>query len=192
MPGSGALDDLVSLLGAFITERGLGPVHLVGHSFGGALAQGLAASARGSVRSLTLIAPLLPGVSLNGDFLHDFVKARRTRDLREVLARLVADSESISAAMVDDVLKYKRLDGVASVLTHLAGLAEQIAAETGTMPDVQCVAIWGATDQIISPPAAEFLSPGSRLERIPACGHMPHLEAPDVVARLIRDALGGR
>jgi len=189
LPGSGTLDDLVSLVGAFIAERGLGPVHLVGHSFGGALAQGLAASASASLRSLTLIAPLLPGVSLNGDFLEDFVKARRARDLREVLARIVADSESISAAMVDDVLKYKRLDGVASALSHLAGMAEQIATDTRTMPDVQCVAIWGMTDQIIPPPAAELLSPGSRLELIPICGHMPHLEAPDVVARMIRQSI---
>jgi pyruvate dehydrogenase E2 component (dihydrolipoamide acetyltransferase) len=189
LPGSGTLDDLVSLVGTFITERGLGPVHLVGHSFGGALAHNLAASARESVRSLTLIAPLLPGVSLDSDFLHDFMKARRTRDLREVLARLVADSTSISVAMVEDVLKYKRLDGVASVLSDLAGMAEQIAADKRTMPDVQCLVIWGESDLITSPPPAGSLPPGSRLELVPACGHMPHLEVPNVVARLIRNAL---
>ncbi|MFN9497668.1 MAG: acetoin dehydrogenase dihydrolipoyllysine-residue acetyltransferase subunit [Erythrobacteraceae bacterium] len=189
LPGSGSLDDLVSLVGAFIAERVLGPVHLVGHSFGGALAQGLAARASASVRSLTLIAPLLSGVSLDRDFLHDLVEARRARELKEVLSRLVADSESISAAMVDDVLKYKRLDGVASVLSNLADMAEQIATATRKMPDVKCVAIWGTKDQIIPPPAAELLSPGSRLELIPACGHMPHLEVPDVVARMIRHSI---
>jgi pimeloyl-ACP methyl ester carboxylesterase len=71
-------------------------------------------------------------------------------------------------------------------------MAEQIATGKRTTPDVQCLAIWGAADRIIPPPAAELLAQGSRLELIPACGHMPHLESPDVVARLIRDALALR
>ncbi len=50
-------------------RRLAGPIHLVGHSFGGALAFKLATSGRYAhrVRSLTLIEPVLPAILLDQD-----------------------------------------------------------------------------------------------------------------------------
>ena len=150
-----------------------------------AIAAELASMDDGMVRSLTLIAPLLPGVSLDHGFLRDLVSARRSRELKEVLSRLVVDEANIGRAMVEDVLKYKRLDGVAAALERLAEVAQQVAAEPGSSPIPPAMAIWGAMDRIIPMPTAETLPSGVQLETIQSAGHMPHLEEPAKVSKLI-------
>lgn len=66
LPGMGATtadgltcnDDVVRLLGRFIDRLGTGPVLLLGHSYGGYLARGLAAQRPDLVRGLALICPV--------------------------------------------------------------------------------------------------------------------------------------
>ena len=88
-------------------------VHLVGHSMGGAIAA-TAGGARSGPRvdSLTLIAPAGLGPDINAAFIDGFVRAARRKDAVEVLQMLVHDPSLVSRAMVEDVLRYKRLDGV--------------------------------------------------------------------------------
>lgn len=189
LPGAGDLAALAAHVGRFLDEIGIEKVHLVGHSFGGAVANRIAAGSDGRVLSLTLVAPLLGGLDLDRSFLHEFVAARRSRDLREVLSRLVADPGNIGRAMVEDVLRYKRVDGVAAVLAQLIALAEQEALSGTPEPGAPALAIWGESDRIIPLPAAGSLGPRTRLEVIRAAGHLPHLEQPGQVARIILDAL---
>jgi pimeloyl-ACP methyl ester carboxylesterase len=50
--------------------------------------------------------------------------------------------------------------------------------------------IWGTQDGVISPIYAdEFATriPGTRVERVEGAGHLPHLEQPEAVARLVAD-----
>lgn len=189
LPGAGSLADLASHVGKFLDALAIDKVHLVGHSLGGAVANRLAAGRGAGILSLTLVAPLLPGVDLDRTFLHEFVTARRSRDLREVLARLVADPDSVSRTMVDDVLKYKRVDGVIAVLERLIALAEQEALAGDAAISAPALAIWGASDRIIPLPGHGSLGKGTRLEVIAAAGHLPHLEQPDQVSQIIREAL---
>jgi pimeloyl-ACP methyl ester carboxylesterase len=52
--------------------------------------------------------------------------------------------------------------------------------------------IWGTRDGVIAPSYAdEFAAriPGTRVERVEGAGHLPHLEEPASVARLIADFL---
>ncbi|HKM71325.1 MAG TPA: alpha/beta fold hydrolase [Stellaceae bacterium] len=54
--------------------------------------------------------------------------------------------------------------------------------------------IWGNADQLIAPAYAQEFAQriaGARVELIDRAGHMPHLEQPDEVARLVRDFLDG-
>jgi len=189
LPGSGDLDDIAGLVRGFIEAGALGAVHLVGHSFGGAVAERIAGACE--VRSLTLIAPLLPGCALNRAYIADFTEAKRKRELREVLTRLVADADAISRDMVEDVLRYKRLDGVAAALEQLGEVAGQIANETPRPLALPALAIWGEADRIIPPPGTDTL--GERAERhlVAGAGHLPHLEAAAETARLIRRNIAG-
>ena len=76
------LAEEVALLSEHI-DRSTGPIHLVGHSYGGAVAFKIATSAQyaSRIRSLTLIEPILPTL------LRESVADRRLHDLFEDLAR---------------------------------------------------------------------------------------------------------
>ena len=73
----------------------------------------------GRVLSLTLIAPAGLGEEIDRDYVDGFVAATGRRDLKPVLQRLFADPDLVNRQMVDDVLKYKRLDGVQAALEAL-------------------------------------------------------------------------
>src|SRR5712691_2048889 len=71
-------------------------------------------------RSFWCMASAQLGPEINADFITGFVRAQRRREAQEVLALLVHDPALISRAMVEDVLRYKRLDGVAAALEAIA------------------------------------------------------------------------
>jgi pyruvate dehydrogenase E2 component (dihydrolipoamide acetyltransferase) len=60
------------------------------------------------------------GREINSDFIEGFIAETRARKLKAVLQTLVADPSLISADMVEEVLKFKRLDGSEAALRRLA------------------------------------------------------------------------
>src|SRR5947207_15720956 len=131
---------------------------------GGAIALAFAAWQPERVASVTLIASAQLGPEINGDFITGFVRAQRRREAQEVLALLVHDPALVSRAMVEDVLRYKRLDGVAAALEAIAaewfpGGVQRVgnaALAAGIGLPVQL--IWGQGDRIIPVAHAEALA----------------------------------
>jgi pyruvate dehydrogenase E2 component (dihydrolipoamide acetyltransferase) len=170
---------------------GIERVHLVGHSMGGAIALVFALRQPDRVASLTLIAPAGLGPEINAAFITGFIRSQRRREMQEVLSLLVHDPALVSRAMVEDVLRYKRLDGVQAALEAIAaewfpngsqrlGLA---ATLDGLRMPVQL--IWGRDDRIIPAAQAEAFAGHVPVHILDAAGHLPHMEKAGEVNRLI-------
>ena len=103
------------------TAVGVDRVHLVGHSMGGAVVTAVAAdpAAAGKVASLTLISPAGFGPEINAGYLRGFAEAESRRELKPHLLELFADPGLVTRQLIDDLLKYKRLDGVDQALRSL-------------------------------------------------------------------------
>lgn len=196
LPGHGAsspvdggdiLARIVSAVSTAVQDLVPGKLHIVGHSFGGAVAARIAADQPSRVASLTLIAPIGLSKQMNRDFLVDFVAAERRRPLFNVLERLFADPSRITNDMVEGTLRFKRLEGVSEALS---AIADSIASEDGqllsikeTIAGLDCpvTLIWGEHDQIVPVPNAADIPANATLRILPAVGHMPQMEAATAV-----------
>ncbi len=185
----GVLADAVTgVLDALGAER----AHLVGHSMGGAVALAVAARDPGRIASLTLIAPTGFGPEINAGYLRGFADAQTRRELKPVIGQLFADESLVTRQLVDDLLAYKRLDGVDEALhaltdTLLDGDAQRgdsaalLAAMGGAVP---VTVVWGRADRIIPAAQAESVT-GAVRHVIDGAGHMPHMERPAEVQAAI-------
>ncbi|HEX6441701.1 MAG TPA: acetoin dehydrogenase dihydrolipoyllysine-residue acetyltransferase subunit [Stellaceae bacterium] len=179
--------DLDRALQALGIER----VHLVGHSMGGAIGLHFAHWQPDRLASLTLIAPASFGPEINADFIDGFVKAQRRREMQEVLALLVHDAALVSRQMVEDVLRYKRLDGVQLALEAIAaewfpnGVQREGIAEMAADLTMPVQIIWGRDDRIIPVGHAESLAGRLPVHILDEAGHLPHMEKAGEVNRLI-------
>ncbi len=118
--GAGDAETFAAAVSDALAALAIDRFHLVGHSMGGAIALVLAGQMPNAIASLTLLAPAGLGPEINGAFIDGFVSLQRRREAQELLAALVHDPSLISRAMVEETLRYKRLDGVPAALDTIA------------------------------------------------------------------------
>ncbi|HUB97068.1 MAG TPA: alpha/beta fold hydrolase [Stellaceae bacterium] len=207
-PGTGRTDheaahkidnwlDLMVYYDELLDVLGLERVALVGHSFGGLVAAELAATFRARAARLVLIDPVglwrddLPvtnwmvleeGKRLRALFADPAGAAAKRFSVPpdDAAARVAAQVEFVWAQACTGKLVWPIPDK--GLKKHL----HRVAAPT--------LIIWGKEDGIINRAyAGEFASriAGSRVELVDGAAHMPHLEAPETVARLVRGFLEG-
>jgi pyruvate dehydrogenase E2 component (dihydrolipoamide acetyltransferase) len=183
----GSLTGLARVLEGFMDAIGVSKAHLVGHSMGGAVAALFALSHPERCLSLTLIASAGLGPEIDGEYIRGFVSATRRNELKPQLEKLFADSRLITRQMVDDTLKYKRLDGVEPALraiaTQLCPSDRQsvILREELSALKMPVLVLWGSEDRIIPASQALNLPRQVRTEILPGYGHMVHMEAASKV-----------
>jgi pyruvate dehydrogenase E2 component (dihydrolipoamide acetyltransferase) len=187
--------DLVASLRAFLDGQGIERAHLVGHSMGGLVAGEFAAAEPERVLSLALIAPAGLGSDISMDYIDGFVEAASRKQLKPVLQQLFADSDLVTRSMVDDVLKYKRLDGVQEALSALrdqlfAGGVQSRSLELSSFSGPVLV-IWGEADAIIPASHIEGAPSGAETKVLSDVGHSPHMEAAGEVNRLLEGFVAG-
>ena len=188
---SGGFKDLVAALAGFLDELGVARAHLAGHSMGGAVALQYALDNPDRVASVVLIDSAALGDDINPDYINGFLSAGKRRELKDVLKLLFANQDLVSRHLVDEVLKYKRLDGVKEALEALASDmfpdGRQTVALASRLGEVQApvLVIWGAGDRILPLTHAQGLPENVRVEVLDEQGHSPHMEAANEVNRLI-------
>src|SRR5439155_15660133 len=189
--GAGDGDSLTDAAAGALEALGIEKVHLVGHSVGGAVAALFALRRPERVSSLTLIGSAGLGPEINGPFIEGFVKVGRRREAGEILNLLVSDPALVSRTMVEEVLRYKRLDGVSAALARIAGawfaggrqlldLTDRIA-----MLQIPVQLIWGREDRIIPVAHAEALASRFPVHIIEQAAHPPHMQESGVFDRLV-------
>lgn len=177
------LGGFAQILEGFLNAVNLPRTHLVGHSLGGAIAIEFALGHPEQVASLTLIASAGLGPEINSAYIEGFTGALRVRELKPHLEELYFNPKSMTRRMIDEVLKYKRLDGVEQVLRAIAAQLFPEGRQARVLRDrlsdlwMPVLVIWGAEDRILPVSHAHGLPTGIRTEVIPSSGHMVHMEA---------------
>jgi pyruvate dehydrogenase E2 component (dihydrolipoamide acetyltransferase) len=187
---TGSIEELADVLQRVIAELGAQELDVVGHSLGGAVALHLAMSAPALVRSLVLIAPVgLPGSSVSAEFTEGVANAQTARQLRPILAKLFANGEAVTREMIDDMLKFKRLDGAEEALTKISAQLRDHSGFGGRLGDLTSVTLLlGDQDAIVSAPDRATLPSHWKVRTLPA-GHMPQIERAEQVNAILVEAL---
>ncbi len=195
--GAGDVAFLSGVVAGFLDAAGLERAHLAGHSLGGAVVLALALSSPDSVASLTLIAPAGLGPEINMDFIDGFIAAGRRKEMKAVLQMLFADPSLVSRDMIEDVLKYKRLDGANDALRTIAaavfadGRQSVVPADRLGELTMPVRVAWGAEDRILPAAHARSVPDGIAVEIFDGVGHMAHMEAAGDVNTLLAKVTGG-
>ena len=193
--GSGDLDFLAGAVEQFLDSQELGRVHLAGHSLGGLVAASLALAAPERVGSLALVASAGLGEEINREYIEGFIAAERRRELKPVLELLFADPGLVTRQLVDDVLKYKRIDGVDEALRAIAGKlfgqGGQRVVIAGRLPELEVplLVVWGREDRIIPAAHTERAPEGAEVHVLDGQGHSPHMEAAGDFNRIVEGFL---
>lgn len=199
LPGHGGsplaavrLDAIADLVADSIATAGITALHLVGHSLGAAVATAAAERIIAEVKSLFLISPGGLGPDINGAFIAGYARSRSEESLAAWMALLVADPAALSPAFVRATAKARALGSVASDQEALS----QILFPDGTQGfSVRTVldrlaipvrVVHGRDDRVIPARHALGLPGAVAVHTLPDVGHMPHVEAKDLLARLLQ------
>lgn len=193
--GTGDVSALATPVAAFVETRGAEPVHIVGHSLGGAIAIDLAHRRPDLVASLFLLAPAGLGEGIDRGFLSALTEMETLEAASDVLARLVVRRRLISPQMTARALAEIAAPGTRDALRRVA---ERLAGvEADLEPAVAALAgrelpkavVWGAEDTINPLAGRSATALGGDFHRIEDAGHLPHIESHAEVNGLLRTFL---
>jgi len=175
-----------------LLERDLVNFHLVGHSLGGAVGLALEELAQFSIASLTLLAPAGLGAEINGAFIDGFSRANQKVSLAPWLEKLFFDPAHVTSSLIEATWQARQ----SPAMRQAQSLMAQRLFPDGTQAtnlrhilqksEVPQKIIWGMQDQILPMHQALNIGGKTALHFLPDIGHMPHYEAPVMVARLLR------
>jgi pyruvate dehydrogenase E2 component (dihydrolipoamide acetyltransferase) len=189
--GHGDVEFLVDAVVQFLDSQGVERAHLVGHSLGGLIAASVALRDPRRALSLTLVDSVGLGEEINGEYLRGFIEAGSRRELKPALELLFADTSQVTRQLVEDVLRYKRIDGVDEALRSIAdhvfrdGRQRVLVGDRLAELSVPVLVLWGQEDRIIPPEHARHAPDGAEVHVLEGSGHSPHIEVAGNVNRII-------
>lgn len=180
---------------ADLASRGIGRVHLVGHSMGGATATLMATAAPDRVASLTLIAPGGFGPEVNHRLIVRFGTAQTREALLAALEMMFGWRNEVPEGLVSLLVAMRAVPGQVEALGAIAGRMARSGHQGVIPPDAVAAlgmpvkVIWGVEDCVLPARHAEGLPGHFAVHRFPDAGHMLVEEIPEAVTALIRQNL---
>ena len=187
-----AVDALAQDLLALLDALGTGPVHLVGHSFGGLVSRAAVLAQPDAVRSLTLMCS--GPAALTGPrvemlpLLRPVLEQGGTTALADAVEAMGADDPR-TQALPDDVRAFLRARMVASSGTALIGMAAGLTGEPDRVDalratGVPLLVLHGEHDDAWAPALQRSMAQrlGARYVVAPDALHSPAVESPLVTA----------
>jgi proline-specific peptidase len=194
-PGWFRMSDYADCLAGFVTALGLSQPHVLGISFGGALALAFCARQPTMPRSL-ILAGAYAGWA--GSLSPDEVRRRVQRISEEVTRRPEEWMPRYVAGMLTDTAPEKMVEQVlaltsdirpAANLTMLRAMAEADLRDVLSRIDVPTLVLHGDRDARSPLTVGRELHeriPGSRLVVLPGVGHLSNMEAAEPFNRQVR------
>lgn len=181
------IGDLANFYLAFMQRLGLKEVNLLGASLGGWISADLAVRNTSALRTLMLIAPAgihVPGVQKGDLFLWTEEQHIRNVYVDQTFA------DRILAQVPDDEERQRQAKNALTLakLIWQPRLYDPNLRKWLHRIDRPTLLIWGDSDKVIPPaegPPYRDLIPGSKLEVLKACGHLPHVEKMADTAALV-------
>ena len=193
-----SLSGMATFVRKFLDVLSVSSVHVVGHSMGGAIAMQQASDSPETVKSLGLICSAGLGPDINSDYLRGFVESQSQQELKLVLQQLFADESLVNLQLVNDILNYKRIDGVEATLNALSETLISAGEQTFLTDNIVAsgipvLVIWGKQDRIIPVSHAQNYSAAGgscvEVEIFDSAGHMVQMEKAHDVNRSLLNFL---
>ncbi len=188
-----SMPDLAMFYLDLVEEAGLDGIHLIGNSLGGWLAAEILVRDRSRFRSLVQLAPAgirVKGVPCGDNFIWG---------PEEAIRNLYHDQ-----AFADRILALTPTEAQLDVMLHNRFTVAKFGWQPRWYdPDLEkwlhriklpALVVWGDDDKIMPPANAALWRerlPDARVVTIEKCGHLPHVEHADAVARHVIDFIEG-
>jgi pyruvate dehydrogenase E2 component (dihydrolipoamide acetyltransferase) len=127
---------------------------------------------------------------VNREYLDGFVATTSRRELKPVVETLFADKSLVTRQLLENLLKYKRIDGVGKTLRTLAQDLTSGSSAPALPSTLPVLVIRGKEDRVIPGVGSDALGSNARSEVIAGAGHMVQMEAAREVNALLREHLG--
>jgi len=203
----------VRVVHTFTDALGLGPVALVGHSLGGAIALAYALTYRGEVERLALLAGVVPGFGYRTSWVLRLIALRGVGELlaainpvaayRAAVTRCFAVPNPAEVGFLVDCAGATRTspEARAAYLATVRGVRRDFREYAGhyrkaiAQLDMPVLAIHGRQDPVVSAAHCAAVVEGCRrgvVRWVDSCGHFPQIEHPATVNAWLAEFLVGR
>ncbi|MBD9474796.1 alpha/beta fold hydrolase [Achromobacter sp. ACM01] len=185
-------EHIVDAVADTVASQCIGPVNLIGHSFGAAVAARAASRPGMAVDSLVLIAPVGLGTEIDQSFLTGMTHAGTNEAAQRELQKLTVSGMTPSGNFIDALRQstQARREPLIELCREVGWNGVQqlsIAADLASL-QCRCTLIHGRRDAVI--PWRHALNAPARtaLHLLPDAGHMPQWEAGKLVADIVLEA----
>src|SRR5690606_9653650 len=188
-----SVEELARHVAATLHNNQITAGHIVAHSLGGAIGIALAADPDFKAASVCLLAPAGLGPEINGEVLAGITRAQSADSLYPWLKQLTHNGQQIDRTFADFAMQQRQDPELRRQQRRMAATLFPDGTQAHDMRDaldsinVPTRIIWGRDDAIIPWQHALRVGGHAGLHLLPAVGHLPHIERPLEVTRIIEE-----